>query len=316
VSDAGVLFLARHWFEPRSELAFVTRSLAAATSRLHPVTVVALGSEGESIPDGGFEVVGAGRDQPWQLPSGLPPRPAVFVDEVTPAVSALLAGLAPRSGWFLSSVGAPPPSWHRIAAAGGSDGATDVGMHVPVNRMAQQHRHHGFGFTGYQLVLPGGAEGAAHEPPREVKELGASFPEDDIVVVKNGLAQAWHGGTLRGEIAVTTRMDLQRLLAHALFVVDLAPGPHLARECVEALRLGTPIVVPARAPAAAEHAQAAGGGVFDDVEELITAADRLHQVSDRAQTSERGRRYADERYGRPEALVARMGALLGGSTVA
>jgi hypothetical protein len=311
MSDAGVLFLARHWFEPRSELAFVTRSLAAATSRLHPVTVVAPGSEGERIADGGFDVVGAGRGERWQLPSGLPPRPAVVVDEVTPAVSTLLTGLGPGPVWYLSSVGAPPPSWHQIAAAGGSDGATDVGMHVPVNRMAEQHRHHGFGFTGYQLVLPGGAEGSVHEPPLEVTELGASFPDDDIVLVKNGRAQAWRGATLRGEIAVTTRMDLQRLLAHALFVVDLAPGPHLARECVEALRLGTPVVVPALAPAAAEHARATGGGVFCDVEELLSATGRLHQVSERARTSETGRHYADERYGRPEVLVARMASLLG-----
>ena len=265
MSDSGVLFLARDWFEPRSELAFVTRSLAAAASRLRPVTVMAPGAEGERIPDGGFDVVGAGRAEPWLLPSGLPPCPAVIVDVVTPAVSTLLADIRPRMVCFLSSSGTPPASWRPIAAADGRDGAVDVGLHVPINKLAEQHRHHGFGFTGYQLVLLGDVERSLPEPPPEVDELGASFPEDDIVVVGNGRAQAWRAATLRGEIAVTTRIDLHRLLAHALFVVDLAPGRYLARECVEALRFGTPILVPAFAPAAVEHAHAAGGGVFGDV---------------------------------------------------
>jgi hypothetical protein len=316
MSDSGVLFLARHWFEPRSELAFVTRSLAAATSRLHPVTVLAPGAHGERIPDGGFDVVGAGREEPWLLSSGLSPRPAVIVDVVTPDVSARLAEIRPRMVCFLSSRGVPPSSWTPISAAGGRDGAIDVGLHVPVNTLAEQHRHHGFGFTGYQLVLSGNVESSANEPAPEVKELGAAFPEDDIVVVGNGRARAWRAETLRGDVAVTTRMDLHRLLAHALFVVDLAPGRYLARECVEALRFGTPILVPTFARAAAEHARATGGGIFNDAEELITAARRMHQASERALTSEQGRRYADERYGRPEALVARMDSLVAGTATA
>jgi hypothetical protein len=311
VSDGSVLFLARHWHEPHSELAFVTRSLAAAASRIRSVTVVAPGPEGETIPDGGFDVVGAGLDEAWRLPAGLPSHPAVIVDEVSPTVAALFSELTPRAVWFLSAAAGPSPSWRRISAAGGGDGATDVGLHVPVNRMAEQHRHHGFGFTGYQLVLRSDGQGSVDEPPPEVRELGAAFPDDDIVLVGNGRAQAWRGSVLRGDISVATRMDLHRLLAHARFVVDLAPGLYVARECVEALRFGAPIVVPGLSPAAAEHATATGGAVFHDLEELITAAGRMRQEPERSHASAKGRRYADERYGRPEALVARLGALLG-----
>ena len=313
MTDGGVLFLARHWHEPRSELAFVTRSLAAAATRIHEVTVVAPGPEGETVPDGGFDVMGSGPGRAWRLPPGLPSHPAVIVDEVSPTLSTLLSDLAPTAAWFISSALELNPPWRRITAAGGGDGTTDVGLHVPVNRMAERHRHHGFGFVGYQLVLSGDVDGSPVEPEREVKELGASFPDDDIVLVKEGRAQAWRGSVLRGEISVDTRMDLWRLLAHALFVVDLAPGPHLARECVEALRFGTPIVVPTVSPAAAEHARATGGEVFDDLEGLVSATSRLSREPERSRASALGRRYADERYGRPAALVARLGALFGGS---
>jgi hypothetical protein len=307
----GVVFLARHWHVPRSEVAFVTRTLAAATSRIRPVTVVAPGAEGDTMPDGAFDLVGAGEDDAWRLPAGLPADPAVIVDEVTPAVAALLAHIEPTAVWFLSSAAAPNSSWRRIAAAGGGEAAIDVGMHVPVNRLAEQQRHHGFGFVGYQLVLLGDVETVTDEPARAVEELGASFPDDDIVAVGGGRARVWRGSVLRGEVSVDTRMDLWRLLAHAVFVVDLAPGDSLARECVEALRFGTPIVVPASSPAATEHALATGGAVFDDVEGLITGTSTLRRESERTRTSARGRLYADERYGRPLALVERMEALVG-----
>ena len=312
MSDRGVLFLARHWHEPRSELAFVTRSLAAAASRVHPVTVVTSGPEHETVADGAFDLAGAGPGDSWRLPSGLPSHPAVIVDEVSHAVAMLLTDRQPTAVLFLSSAVVVNASWRRIAAAGGGDGAIDLGLHVPVNRMAEEHRHHGFGFTGYQLVLLGDVDGVTEEPAREVKALGASFPHDDIIVVGNGQAKAWRGSVLRGQVSVDTRMDLWRLLAHASFVVDLAPGLYLARECVEALRFGAPIVVPASSSAAAEHALATGSTVFDDVEGLITAAGRLRRASERSRISERGRRYADERYGRPAELIERLGDIVSG----
>ncbi len=81
-------------------------------------------------------------------------------------------------------------------------------------------------------------------------------------------------------------MDLWRLLAHANVCVDLAPGAHIARECVEAMRFGTPIIVPDRPGPGAVHARASGGATFRDASELLDAAAALRERG----ASGRGRR--------------------------
>ena len=59
-----------------------------------------------------------------------------------------------------------------------------------------------------------------------------------------------------------TRMDLWRLVAHANVCIDLRPGSYIARECVEALRFGTPIIVPECAGPAVVHAREGGGATL------------------------------------------------------
>jgi hypothetical protein len=175
--------------------------------------------------------------------------------------------------------------------------------------VAARHRHRGFGFTGYRLVLAGGC-GIDDEPPAPVAWLSAAFHDCDIVVVANGIAAAWKGRCLRGRASVDTRMDLWRLMAHAAVCVDLLPGPLIARECIEALRLGTPIVVPDTAEPAATHARVSGGATFADPAELIAAVGTLSSSSRRAVASDSGRRYADAAFGDPERLVSQLRALL------
>ena len=173
-----------------------------------------------------------------------PPDGAVIVDELTPEIASLLrnASVRPPPVWFLAAAGgAPDPRWHPLPVAG--DGS--VGVYVPVNPMAERHRHHGFGFTGYHLVLSGRAA-AEDEPPAEVAWLSAAFPDEHVVLVEQAAASAWRARALRGRVSVDTRMDLWRLLAHAAVCVDLGPGGLVARECIEALRLGTPVVAPVR----------------------------------------------------------------------
>ena len=91
--------------------------------------------------------------------------------------------------------------------------------------------------------------------------LTARFPDKEVVVVEDATAAVWRGRVLRGIVDVYTRTDLWRLVAHARVTVDLAPGPIIARECIESLRFGTPIVVPAES-AARPHADAGGGMTF------------------------------------------------------
>ena len=279
---------------------------------IDPVTVVTSGPEHETVADGAFDLAGAGPGDSWRLPSGLPSHPAVIVDEVSHAVAMLLTDRQPTAVLFLSSAVVVNVSWRRIAAAGGGDGAIDLGLHVPVNRMAEEHRHHGFGFTGYQLVLLGDVDGVTEEPAREVKALGASFPQTTssswgTARPRRGAGQFYAGRSPWIHEWISGACSLTRS-----FVVDLAPGLYLARECVEALRFGAPIVVPASSSAAAEHALATGQHRLRRCRGAHHAAGRLRRASERSVSLERGRRYADERYGRPAELIERLGDIVSG----
>jgi hypothetical protein len=106
-------------------------------------------------------------------------------------------------------------------------------------------------------------------------------------------------------------MDLWRLLAHANVCIDLDPGAQIARECIEALRFGTPIIVPDGAGPGPVHARASGGATFQNASELLDAVASLQDQAHRAEVEVASRRYADAHYGDPAALVRRLGGLLG-----
>ena len=87
----------------------------------------------------------------------------------------------------------------------------------------------------------------------------------------------------------------------------------MARECVEALRFGTPIVVPAGSGPAAAHAGASGGATYTDEWELLEAAGTYLSEASRSSAAVRAREYADANYGDPAALVRRLEPLLSGA---
>jgi hypothetical protein len=296
------------WHERQAEPAFAIRSLAGAASRIGSVTVLVPGDSNLREADGAFDLHGLGS---W--PDGIPADTTVMVDELTPEIAGLLAGAGRASVLFLlEGGGVPEQGWRRLELVAGDD---PICVHVPVNRLAERHRHHGFGFTDYLLVLsdrPGGSPGGNAEPPPAAAWLSAAFNDADVVVVENAVASAWKGRALRGNVSVDTRMDLWRLMAHANACVDLAPGGVIARECIESLRFGTPIIVPERSGPAEVHAQASGGSVFGDPDELITSVRRLQSTSHRSAVSVAGRRYADDRYGDPASLVDRLRKVLHG----
>ncbi len=157
-------------------------------------------------------------------------------------------------------------------------------------------------------MLEAGTAPAAGPPSAAVAWLAAGLARTDLVVVAQGTAAAYRGRALRGTIAVDTRTDLQRLMAHAAVTVDLAPGPLVARECVESLRLGTPVVVPAGSAAAPLAAQG-GGLVFDGPATLLATVRTLSDpgAASAAVAGEGGRRFADSLYGDPHRFVARVG---------
>jgi len=175
--------------------------------------------------------------------------------------------------------------------------------------LAEADRHHGFGFTDYVLVLSDRA-GVQEEPPAAAAWISGAFFDSDVVVVENASASAWKGRALRGTVSVDARMDLWRLMAHARVCIDLGPGPFVARECVEALRFGTPIVVPDHSGVAARHAAEGRGSVFGDAGELVAAVSDLSNTANRTAAAAAGRHYGESRYGDPGAFVARLDEML------
>ncbi len=315
MSDRGTVIIGRHWRDRHTELTYVTRCIAGAASRCGPVCVLVPGAVAQREPDGGFDLVGTGENGRFRWPEALGSDHTVVVDDLTPELALLLERINPRRVFYLSSSADDyDPAWLRLqpVSSGLSDPASSVGVYVPVNPLAALHRHHGFGFTGYQLVLSGRPAVDLAAPPFAAAWMSAAFHDAYVIVVENAVAAAWRGRVLRGTTSVDTRMDLWRLIAHANVCVDLDPGPQIARECIESLRFGTPIIVPEHSGPAAVHAREGGGSTFGDPGELLAAVGSMQAEAGRSAISDAGRRYADSRYGDPDALVTRVRALLSG----
>jgi hypothetical protein len=315
--DGPVTVLSRHWKDGQRELAYVTRSIAAAVSRSVPVTVLIPGAPAVSEADGAFDLtaVGHGPGGSWpsasdlHLPSPAAQAAAVIVDDLTDDARPVLAALGSTARLFtIESAdrqpnGVPATSLSMLQRDH-STGTRFVGLHVPVNPLAAVHRHNGFGFVGYVLVLSG-RWGRYDQPPDEVAWVTAAFHSTNIVVVEDAQASLWRGRALRGTTSVDSRTDLWRLVAHARVCIDVAPGAVISRECVEALRFGTPIIVPADSPVAAAHA-AVGGLTYGNMSDLLHRVRECQDDTRRAELSVAGKSYADECYGDPEVFVERV----------
>lgn len=305
------MVVSRHWNEPLSELGFVARSLAGAAGRFGQVTVLAPGAPGRVSADGAFDVQGIG-DEHLRWPEAPPKGSVTIVDDLSTQVANLLTEASARDVFYVAAGDRPvDPSWRALRLYG--DGEHDEGpvvqVHVPVNQLAQRHRHNGFGFIGYVLVLAGPGQ-SGEVPPPEAAWLTAAFHRENVIVVKDGTASAWRGRALRGRVPVDTRMDLWRLIAHAKVCVDLAPGPYLARECIEAMRFGTPVAVPQHSNAAASHSKLGGGWLFREPCDLLACVSDLAAEDARSAASERVRRFADANYGSSDLLVASLQAVI------
>jgi hypothetical protein len=314
--DTPVTIVSRHWKERRGELSYVIRSVAAAVSRSAPVSVLVPGAQEGSEADGAFDLtsIGQGASGGWpgasdlHLLSPAPDAATVIVDDLTEDVGPVLAALGSTTRLFtIGSAGRPlhvPATTLSMLERDGGSRTRFVGLHVPVNPLAAVHRHNGFGFVGYVLVLSG-RSGRHEQPPDEVAWVTAGFHSINVVVVEDAQASLWRGRALRGTTSVDSRTDLWRLVAHARVCVDAAPGTIIARECVEALRYGTPIIVPADSPVAASHA-AAGGLTYSSMDDLLYRVGECQNDARRAELSVAGRSYADEWYGDPLRFVERV----------
>ena len=227
MSERGTVILGQHWRNRCAELTYITRSIAGAASRCGPVCVLVPGAVHRREADGAFDLVGIGEVGELRWPATLASDHTVVVDDLTPELASLLALVNPRSVLYLSSsVDDHNPAWRQLRAVSTEVGSRTLSIapYVPVNPLATLHRHHGFGFTGYQLVLSGRPAANQATPPPAAAWISAAFHDSYVIVVENAVAAAWRGRVLRGTTSVDTRMDLWRLIAHANVCVDLDPG--------------------------------------------------------------------------------------------
>jgi hypothetical protein len=303
------------------ETAFATRVLAGAASRLGPVDVFRPGPPDEE-PDGAFDPRGIGAPATgsrWpgegaSLPADPTPYRAVLLDagdaQGVDLASSRLPGVP-----VLRPGRALPDGVAMVLDLGPGDDDRDrggttatIGLHVPVQALAAERPHHELGpVAGYVLVLSGRGPGDADpdRPPDEVAWVVARFPRRYVVTVEDAVAAVWRSRSCVRRFGVHTRMDLWRLMAHATAMVDLGPGDLFARECVESLGYGVPIVVPEGS--AADGLAARGAGIrFTGVAGLLDAVAALSDPGERARRAAAGIELAVTWYGDPQALVRRL----------
>ncbi len=316
-TELTAVVLSSSWRRPESELSFVTRSVAAALSRHAVVTVVVPMPAGMGEADGAFDLIGIGEGPGSGWPDArkaLWPRPpeadAMWVLDDLSAHALQHAFGAVGSAYFIAPPDRKPsPSLRQLVFT--PDGAAAaLGMHVPINPLAGSHRHAGLGFTGYILVLTNRPSTPPVEPPTPaVAWLTSRFHDQYVVIVEGGSAAVWKGRALRGVISVDTRTDFWRLLAHSAMTVDLAPGEIIARECIESLRFGVPLVVPS-GTIGAKHAASGGGLAFSDTLELLECVEHLLDGTERKRFARHGNDYAETLFGDPATFVTNISRLI------
>ena len=320
--SAHVVLLTARWGDPQSESAFVARALAGALSRHAEVAVATPGDPADSGPDGAFDVhrIG-GHSGAWPVAARWPAplSGAAVAVVVGGAAGVALARAHLREAEVVEVAGPEEPTAAHVwavtagrAAELGPDRAQQVGMAVPLNPFAARNRHNGFGFTDYLLVLSDRRVDRAarrHAPTALAAWLAAGLPSADLVVVEDATATAFRSRSWRGQVAVDTRTDLHRLLAHARACVDLSPGALISRECVESMLLGTPILVP-RSSLAMQHAAAGGGLWFSGPAELLGAARVFGQPEVRGGLGTQARNLAATRFGDARSFVRQVGESL------
>ncbi len=325
-----IAVLCGRWGRPDDETSVAVRGIAGAASRVVDVDVLVPGPLGDVVADGAFDVIGVGEPvagRRWPLAIGpVRGRAAYGVvlveaadEEAVSAVRRLrpeprIVRLEPGDGTRRPSTGTAGgtgPDTVLCVSMGGAAARVDrVGLHLPVNPLAAQQPHLELGpARDYVLVLTDrGAGVVAAQPAPRIAWLVARFPRRSLVSVENATATVWRSRSPVARFGVHSRMDLWRLVAHARATVDLRPGPLFARECVESLRYGVPVIVPAGTSAA--RLAADGGLVFDDLPRLFDAVDAIADDRERTALARRGHVVVEEWYGDPGRFVQRVGAAL------
>jgi hypothetical protein len=192
-----------------------------------------------------------------------------------------------------------------VAEYGRSDTVRRIGAPLSANSSSKSEPNPWVGDTGYVLVRTDAPTDDADAPQADLARLlRLRFPDRPVGICHPDAFSVWHGGRLSTGWPIGRSSDLARLMAWAVMTVDLRPGVLFARECVESLLFGTPIVVP-EAGRAVEHARRGRGGLwFDGAAELVRCVEALLDPVTRAALSEQGKAYAQEEFASTERFVA------------
>ncbi len=181
-----------------------------------------------------------------------------------------------------------------LLEAGGAAAVGRLRLPFAVNEEAARTPLDGMSSFGpYLLVLSGWPDDgpAGDAPPHDY--LRAVVGEVAVAEVRRGGWFVSEGRRRFGFPFEGTRVNLWRLMAGATAMLDVRPIGPVAREAVESLQLGTPVVVPA-GTVAAEHAEASDGGLWYEApgEMLEAARYFVERPSDRERFSRAGRIWA------------------------
>ena len=183
----------------------------------------------------------------------------------------------------------------RLSELGGPGSPSVERLRVPisVDRVAAAHRLPGLtSLSGYAVFLRGSSGG----PDPDYGRLRELVPGLAVADVSH---EEWRIHDQRSEWVVpypASRTNLWRLMFHAIGTVDLRPGHLMGREMLESLLLGTPVAAPAGSRSCEIIEDSGGGIVFSGQGELVVALGLLLDQPERANLSEQGRHWAEERH--------------------
>ena len=199
-----------------------------------------------------------------------------------------------------------------VSAHGRPGDVHRIGAPLRANPTSMSEPNPWVGDTDYILVRTDTACDGAGDPQYDLaRMIRLRFPERPVGICHRDAFCAWHMGRCSTGWPIERSSDLARLAAWAALTVDLRPGPLFARECIDSLLYGTPIVVP-RGSRALEHAQRGRGGLwFDSAGELMGCVDAMLDPDVHAALAARGRAYAEEEFGSTERFVTRVTAACG-----
>jgi hypothetical protein len=276
-------------------------------------------SIGATAPD---VLVVAGLNQGWPatMLDALQPRPRVVVIPLMgddPRLSARGYRDFLRRADIVCATS--PGERKRVAAVVGSaTEVVDLPLVVPVNTAAASHRLVGMShFDNYVVILRGFPPGTVECPAfGGYWNLRRAVPGLGVADITNAEWRASSEGFGYTVPAGPSRVNLWRLLAQAIALIDLRPGGVLGREAIESLLIGTPVLVPSTSTSRQIVVDSGGGHVYSDEVGLIEAVVALSDPKRRAKLADRGREWALRVHGDRERFVANVTNSLVGAAVA